>query len=64
MAKWYAPCDPECPEYSEYVECLFGDPMTEAMGAPVDDIMEDFQRRHRLKCKHCLEYGLANIEIQ
>jgi hypothetical protein len=64
MAKWHAPCDPECPEYSEYVECLFGDPMTEAMGAPVDDIMEDFQRRHRLKCKHCLEYGLANIEVQ
>ena len=62
--KYYAPCDPECPEYSKFVESLFGDPMTQAMGAPVDDIMEDYERKHRQKCKHCLEYGLANIEVQ
>jgi hypothetical protein len=63
MLRYHAPCDPECPEYSEYVECLFNDPMTQAMGAPVDDIMEDYERKHCMKCKRCQEYGAANIDI-
>ena len=63
MPRWHAPCDPECPEYASYVEALFGDPMTQAMGAPVDEIMDDFEKRHRSKCKHCQEYGAANIEV-
>lgn len=37
--------------------------MTEAMGAPVDDIMEGFERKHRKTCKRCQEYGAANIEV-
>jgi len=28
-----------------------------AMGAPTDDIMEGFERKHRIKCKRCQEYG-------
>ena len=55
------PCDPECPEYAAYVEALFGDPMTQAMGAPTDDIMEDFERKHRAKCQRCVAYAVANI---
>jgi hypothetical protein len=62
--QYYAPCDPECPEYSQYVDALFDDPMTEAMGAPTDDIMESFERRHRAKCERCQEYGVANIDVR
>ena len=61
--RWHAPIDPECPEVAKFRESLFGDPMTEAMGAPTDDIMEDFERKHRAKCKHCQEYGAENIEV-
>jgi hypothetical protein len=64
MPKWYAPCDPNCPEYLEYYSTLVGDPMTQAMGAPVDEIMEGFERRHRIKCKRCQEYGAANIDVE
>jgi hypothetical protein len=39
------------------METLFGDP-TMAMGAPVEDITEEFERRHRKQCKRCQEYGL------
>jgi hypothetical protein len=62
--KWYAPCDPSCPEYRDFCEALFNDPMTEAMGAPTDDIMEGFEQRHRSKCKRCQEYGAANIDVK
>lgn len=64
MAAWHTPCDPECPEYAEYAQALFEDPMTEAMGAPTDDIMEGFEKKHRLKCKRCQEFGAANIEVR
>ena len=63
MWKYYAPCDPECPEYSEYYRCLVDDPMTSAMGAPVDDIMEGFERKHRATCERCREYGAENIDV-
>jgi hypothetical protein len=62
--RWHAPCDPDCPEYSGYVSALFDDPMTAAMGAPTDDIMEGFERRHRAECKRCQEYGAANIDVR
>ena len=29
-----------------------------AMGAPVEDITEEFERRHRKQCKRCQEYGV------
>jgi len=61
---YYMPCDPECPEYREYVESLLNDPMTIAMGAPTDEIMEDFEKRHRVGCNHCLEYGTANVDVR
>lgn len=61
MSRYHAPLDPECPDVAEFEESLFGDPMTSAMGAPVDDIMEGFERKHRVKCKRCQEFGAANI---
>lgn len=61
--RYHAPLDPECPDVAAFTESLFGDPMTAAMGAPTDDIMEDFERRHRRKCARCQEYGAANIEV-
>jgi hypothetical protein len=45
------------------MESLFGDPMTAAMGAPVDDIVDGFERSHRSTCKRCLDYGCENIEV-
>lgn len=56
------PLDPECPGFEKFSSTLMDDPMTEAMGAPVDDIMESFGRRHRDKCQRCREYGLAHVE--
>lgn len=64
MARWHAPCDPECPEYAEFCNALMDDPMTHAYGAPVNDIMQDFERKHRAKCKRCQEYGAANIDVE
>jgi hypothetical protein len=54
--RYVYPLDPECPVVAEFMETLFGDP-TMAMGAPVDDITEEFERRHRKQCKRCQEYG-------
>jgi hypothetical protein len=64
MAEWYTPCDPECPEYREFADSLFNDPMTAAMGAPTDEIMRDFERRHRIKCDRCQDYGINNIDVR
>jgi hypothetical protein len=61
--KYHAPLDPECPEVNSFMSSLFDDPMTEAMGAPTDEICEGFERRHRAKCKRCQEFGAANIEV-
>lgn len=63
IMKYHAPVDPECPTVASFMSSLFDDPMTEAMGAPTDDICEGFERSHRSKCKRCQEFGAANIEI-
>jgi hypothetical protein len=61
--QWHAPLDPECPVVHQFFDVLYNDPMTEAIGAPVDDITEGFVRKHRSQCKHCQEFGAANIEV-
>lgn len=58
---WHAPCDPECPVVAEYRSMVLDDPMSE--GAPVDEILEAFERRHLRECDRCREYGCANIEV-
>ena len=62
--RWHAPLDPDCPEARQFIDALFNDPMTEAMGAPIDDIMEGFEQKHRARCLRCQEYGAANIEVE
>jgi hypothetical protein len=64
MARWIAPLDPDCPKVKRYTRALFDDPMTSAMGAPVDEIMEAYERNHRKTCKRCQEYGAANIDVE
>jgi hypothetical protein len=64
MTKWHAPLDPDCPANREFIQALLSDEMTIAMGAPVDEIVEDFEKKHRAKCKRCQEYGAANMDIQ
>jgi hypothetical protein len=56
--RYVYPLDPKCPVVAEFLETLFGDPTPMAMGAPVDDITEEFERRHRRQCKQCQEYGV------
>jgi hypothetical protein len=56
--RYISPLDPECPVVAEFMETLFGDPTTMAMGAPVEDITEEFERRHRKQCRRCQEYGV------
>lgn len=63
-SQFYAPLDPECPEVKEYSRTLMDDPMTRAMGAPVDEILDEWARKHRQECLLCREYGLANIEVR
>jgi hypothetical protein len=61
--RYNAPLDPDCPVVREYEDTLFNDPMTAAYGAPTDDIMEAFTRRHRKSCTRCQEFGAANLEV-
>jgi hypothetical protein len=61
--RYHAPLDPNCPTVADYMDALFEDPMTTAMGAPTDDICADFEKRHRIKCKRCQEFGVAHIEV-
>ena len=61
--KYHGPLDPECPVVAKFQQCLDGDLMGQAMGAPVDEIMESFERKHRGKCQRCQEFGAANIEV-
>jgi hypothetical protein len=48
--RYVYPLDPKCPVVAEFLEMIFGDPTPMAMGAPVDDITEEFERRHRKQC--------------
>lgn len=61
MSRYYAPLDPDCPDVIEFYESL-DDPMTVYYGVSTD-LIEDFEPKHRVKCKRCQEYGAANIEI-
>ena len=62
--RWIYPLDPECPIVQNFHSSLFDDPMTSAIGAPVDDIMEDFEKKHRSKCKRCQEFSAANVDVE
>jgi hypothetical protein len=54
---------PECPEVESFRDSLYNDPMTDAMGAPTDEISESWEKKHIGRCKRCREYGCANIEV-
>lgn len=58
---WHMPLDPECPDVQHLYDML-DDPMTRYSGVG-DDIMEDFERKHRVGCERCQEFGAENIEV-
>ena len=62
MPRWYFPLDPECPEVQKLFDNL-SDPMTIAYGVG-GDIRENFERKHRFRCKRCQEFGAANVEVE
>lgn len=64
MPRWVYPVDPECESVAEFRKSLLDDPMTEAMGAPVGEIMEDFERKHRAECERCQAYAAANVDVE
>ena len=57
--RYVYPLDPECPVVAEFMETLFGDP-TMALGAPVEDITEEFERQHRKQCERVRNTASAN----
>jgi hypothetical protein len=63
MRKWIIPVDPDCPEVAAFKQSVLSDPMTSAMGAPVDEIFEGFDKRHLATCERCQRYGAANIDV-
>lgn len=64
MPRWIYPVDPDCPTVEAFYTALHDDPMTRAYGAPMDDIGEAFDRKHRLTCTRCQEYGAANVDVE
>lgn len=58
--QWHMPLDPGCPEVIDFKDRMYNDPMATPV---IDDIMEDFDRRHMRECQRCQEYGAANIEV-
>ena len=60
---WVYPCDPQCPEVERFYSTLDEDPMTEAMGAPMDDIIRGWESRHLAGCRRCQQYGAENVEV-
>jgi hypothetical protein len=59
--KYYAPCDPECPEVAEYFE-MADDPIMRDSGC-WGEFKDDFEAKHRAGCKRCQLYGAENIDI-
>ncbi len=62
--RWRCPVDPDCPKVRDFKEKLLNDPMTHAMGAPVDDILEGFDTKHSASCERCREFGAMNVEVE
>jgi hypothetical protein len=60
--KWRAPLDPECPEVEAFHRGHAEDPISQMCGC-MDDIVDDFERRHRCNCDRCQRYGALNIEV-
>jgi hypothetical protein len=50
MHKWHTPLDPECPKVAEFRKSIMEDEFGKAMGAPLDEFWEDFERKHRKEC--------------
>lgn len=62
--RWVYPVDPECPEVQKHHETLVEDPMTSAMGAPVGEFIDAFEKKHRASCTHCQEHGAENADVE
>lgn len=64
MFQWHAPIDPGCPKVEQFYNGLYGDPMSDYVpGDVLEDISQDFEKRHRADCRHCQEYGVDNMEV-
>lgn len=62
--RWVYPLDPDCPEVNNFRDTLYNDPMSGMVPSDVlGELMEDYERKHRAKCKRCKEYGAANVDV-
>lgn len=55
------PVDPECPEVIRHHQSD-DDPMNALCGC-MDEIQDDWDKRHLSQCERCREFGCANIEV-
>jgi hypothetical protein len=59
---YYIPLDPNCSVARKVVTALFNNPTIDPHDTPIDDLIADIERSHRLRCRRCEQYGAANIE--
>ena len=57
---YYAPLDPECEEYCQFLRMIINDT---SINSPINEIMEDFENKHRAECKKCFDFGSQNIRL-
>lgn len=60
--RWVYPVDPECPQVVSFRDSLYNDPMSK--GAPLDEISEAWERKHRINCVRCKLYSVENIDVE
>jgi hypothetical protein len=61
---YYHPLDPKCPAVMLFDAQVLNDEITISMGAPIDELKDNFERKHRIVCERCQRYGAANVEIR
>lgn len=59
--RYHTPLDPDCPTVYNRYESQAEDPMSAY--APMDEINDAWEPKHRKTCGRCREYGAANIEV-
>ena len=61
--KMHTPVDDSCPVVEKFHSSLYDDPMSAICGC-LDEIVTDWEKKHRANCAQCREFGCANIEVR
>lgn len=63
MSRWHFPLDPSCPVVLAYHQSHEEDPMSQECPC-LDEIIEEWENKHRSDCLRCQNYGAANVEAK